>query len=100
MTIRRDPRLDEIPMMPVSCRGCGAVVLARKSSWQQTSVQWNGAATGLCRQRRDAAVLEGHTDRGLFLGCSTMRDSVVAAAMDGVLPVADAADGVDIPSIR
>ncbi|PEG62421.1 ferredoxin [Mycolicibacterium boenickei] len=89
MTVRLDPRLDEMPMMPVSCRSCGAVVLARKSSWQQTSVQWDAAATGLCRQRRDVEALAGLSDRGLFLGCSAMRDSVVAAAVDGVLPVAD-----------
>ncbi|CRZ15992.1 hypothetical protein BN2156_02856 [Mycolicibacterium neworleansense] len=55
MTVRLDPRLEELPMMPVSCRSCGAVVLARKSSWTQTSVQWNA----------------------------------VAAAVDGVLPLAD-----------
>ncbi|MCG7606445.1 ferredoxin [Mycolicibacterium sp. (ex Dasyatis americana)] len=89
MTVRSDPRLVEMPMMPVSCGRCGAVVLARKSSWQQTSVQWNAAATGLCRQRRDATALAGHSDRGLFLGCDSMRDSVSAAARDGALPVAD-----------
>ncbi|ODR27223.1 ferredoxin [Mycolicibacterium porcinum] len=89
MTVRLDPRLDELPMTPVSCRSCGAVVMARKSSWQQTSVQWNAAATALCRQRGDAEALAGHSGRGLFLGCSAMRDSVVTAAMDGVLPVAD-----------
>ncbi|MBX8689462.1 ferredoxin [Mycolicibacterium porcinum] len=89
MTVRLDPRLDELPMTPVSCRSCGAVVMARKSSWQQTSVQWNAAATALCRQRGDAEALAGHSGRGLFLGCSAMRDSVVTAAMAGVLPVAD-----------
>lgn len=94
MTIRLDPRLNEVPMMPVSCRSCGAVVLARKSSWQQTSVQWNAAASGRCPQRRDAEALGGHGNRGLFLGCSSMRASVEAAAVDGVLPLADE------PSIR
>lgn len=99
MTVRLDPRLDELPMMPVSCKRCGAVVLARKSSWQQTCVQWNATASGQCPQRRDAEALAGHGDRGLFLGCTSMRDSVVAAVVDGVLPLADAANGADGPSI-
>ncbi|WP_135452966.1 ferredoxin [Mycobacterium sp. DL99] len=100
MTVRLDPRLEEFPMMPVSCRNCGAVVLARKSSWQQTSVQWNATATGLCRQRRDAEALAGHSDRGLFLGCDAMAASVVVATIDGVLPLADADSRSDAPSIR
>ncbi|MED5812639.1 ferredoxin [Mycolicibacterium sp. 050232] len=93
MTVRVDPRLEDLPMRPVSCRSCGAAVMARKSSWQQTSVQWNTAASGLCPQRRDAEALAGHSDRGLFLGCDAMAASVAAAATEGVLPVADATFG-------
>lgn len=95
MTTRIDPRLEDLPMLPVSCRRCGAVVLARKSNWQQTSVQWNAAASGRCPQRRDAEALASHGDRGLFLGCDAMAASVAAAAIDGVLPVADATIGSD-----
>lgn len=87
-------------MMPVSCRSCGAVVLARKSSWQQTSVQWNATASGLCPQRRNAEALAVHGNRGLFLGCDAMAASVVAAAVDGLLPLADAGVGSDGPSHR
>ncbi|WKG04882.1 ferredoxin [Mycolicibacterium sp. HK-90] len=92
MTVRLDPRLHDVPMTPVSCRSCGAVVLARKSSWQQTSVQWNATASGLCRERRDAESLADRCDGGLFLGCDSMRASVVTAALDGVLPMADEPD--------
>lgn len=92
MTVRLDPRLEDVPMTPVSCRSCGALVLARKSSWQQTSVQWNATASGLCRERRDAEVLTGRCDGGLFLGCDSMRASVVTAALDGALPLPDEPD--------
>jgi len=55
---------------------------------------------GRCPQRRDAEALAGHGNRGLFLGCDAMAASVVAAAIDGVLPLADADSGSDAPSIR
>ena len=48
MTVRPDSRLADAPMVPVSCRRCGARVLARKSSWEQTSVQWDAAGTARC----------------------------------------------------
>ncbi len=35
-SVKTDNRLDEMPMVPVACRSCGARVLARKSSWSQT----------------------------------------------------------------
>ncbi|SHW58399.1 Uncharacterised protein [Mycobacteroides abscessus subsp. abscessus] len=40
-------------MVPVGCERCGAQVLARKSSWQQTSVQWNADAESRCAQPAD-----------------------------------------------
>ncbi len=42
MAIRPDNRLDDAPMVPVACTRCGAGVQVRKSSWNQTSVQWTG----------------------------------------------------------
>lgn len=52
--VRTDNRLDKMPMAPVACRNCGAQVLARKSSWNQTSVQWNAEATARCAELAEA----------------------------------------------
>ncbi len=87
--VRTDNRLDEMPMMPVICRGCGARVLARKSSWNQTSVQWDADATARCAERRDADRIAGH-HRGLFLACSALRDSIEAAVQAGELVIVEA----------
>ena len=88
MAVRPDNRLADSPMVPVSCRRCGACVSARKSTWDQTSVQWNEQASTRCAERRDADELAGH-GRGLFLGCSALRESLMAAARDGALPIVD-----------
>ncbi|AMU68693.1 hypothetical protein [Mycobacteroides abscessus] len=77
--IRTDNRLADSPMVPVGCERCGAQVLARKSSWQQTSVQWNADAESRCAQRRNCT--------GLFLACSELRSSILDAAHSGRLPV-------------
>jgi hypothetical protein len=86
---RIDNRLADAPMVPVACRSCGATVLARKSSWNQTSVQWNAAASARCLERRDAEALAGHSARGLFLACSALSDSIVDAVRQGQMPVVD-----------
>ena len=77
--IRADNRLADSPMVPVDCQHCGAAVLARKSSWQQTSVQWNTEAQTRCPERRNCT--------GLFLVCSALRGSILDAARSGRLPV-------------
>jgi hypothetical protein len=89
MTVRTDNRLTDAPMLPVSCRTCGGEVLARKSSWQQTSVQWNAAALARCPQRHEAALLSAHGGRGVFVSCSELRESIRQAVRDGVLPMLD-----------
>ncbi len=76
---RADNRLADSPMVSVGCQHCGAEVLARKSSWQQTSVQWTAAAESQCPQRRNCS--------GLFLVCSELRGSILEAARSGRLPV-------------
>ncbi len=86
MSVRQDNRLADAPMVPVECRRCGAEVMGRKSTWDQTSVQWDADATARCAERRDADKLTGH-GRGLFLGCSALRDSLMAAAREGALPI-------------
>ena len=84
--MRTDNRLDEMPMAPVACWECGARVLVRKSSWNQTSVQWSAGASARCAQRRDADRIGGH---GLFLVCSALRDSIEAAVTTGQLAIVD-----------
>lgn len=89
MGVRPDNRLADTPMVPVACRRCGACVVARKSSWNQTSVQWNADASGRCHERREAQNLSAHTGRGLFLACSALSDAIVDAVRRGELPVVD-----------
>jgi hypothetical protein len=89
VTVPTDNRLADAPMVPVTCRSCGAEVLARKSSWQQTSVQWDAAALARCPQRHQALLLSEHGGRGVFVSCSELRESIRHAVRDGVLPVLD-----------
>ncbi|MEU6558335.1 ferredoxin [Nocardia nova] len=70
-------------MAPVGCRRCGARVLVRKSSWAQTSIQWDAASTAACLERHAASTL---SDAGLR-HCSQLRESIWAAAESGELPV-------------
>jgi hypothetical protein len=78
-----DNRLDTMPMAPVTCRNCAARVLVRKSSWNQTSVQWNADATARCAER----VARGSRD--VFLACLALGDSIVCAVRQGDLPIVD-----------
>ena len=89
MTVRPDSRLADAPMVPVSCRRCGARVLARKSSWEQTSVQWDAAGTARCEQRHDARMLSPLGGRGIFLGCSELAESILGAVCEGDLTLVD-----------
>lgn len=89
-SLREDDRLAGVPMAPVTCRDCGARVLARKSSWSQTSVQWNADATKRCVERREAERLAGH-HRGPFLACAALRDSIQVAVATGELAIVDTA---------
>jgi hypothetical protein len=91
MAVRTDDRLLDAPMVPVNCRRCGAQVLARKSSWQQTSVQWDAESMATCPQRRGAEELRQH-NRGPFLVCSELRDSIEDLARCGALPILDDAE--------
>lgn len=88
MAVRTDNRLQDSPLIPVSCRRCAAQVLVRKSSWQQTSIQWTAQASARCPQRRDAAKLTKHSG-AVFLGCSDLRNSIDEAVHSGTLRVVD-----------
>jgi hypothetical protein len=89
-----DNRLDETPMMPVVCDNCGARVLARKSTWNQTSVQWDADATARCTERAEAQKLSAHAARGVFLVCSALGQSIIDAVRHGNLPIVDETVGV------
>ena len=89
-----DNRLAEMPMRPVACRNCGARVLARKSSWNQTSVQWNADATARCAERAEADRMPAHAGGGVFLACSALSESITEAARHGDLPIVDETAGV------
>ncbi len=93
MTVRPDIRLADVPMVSVTCRRCRADVQVRKSSWNQTSVQWTAAASQRCHERCQAAQLEPHGGQ-LFLTCSALADSIAEAAHNGALPVVDTSDPV------
>lgn len=82
--IRPDVRLDDGPMVPVTCKACRARVEVRKSSWEQTSIQWSAAATAACHER---ALLATAIDGVGFAGCSALSASIRRAASDGSLPV-------------
>lgn len=91
-SVREDNRLDEMPMVPVACRHCGARVLARKSSWNQTSVQWNANATARCAERADAQKIATPGSRGVFIVCSALSASIMDAVRCGDLAVVDEKD--------
>lgn len=84
--MRVDNRLtDSAPMRPLACDRCAAQVLVRKSSWQQTSVQWNGRAVALCAEREGAGPA--------FEGCRSLRDTIREAALRGTIELVDDGDG-------
>lgn len=76
-------------MQAVSCTGCGAEVLARKSSWEQSTVQWTAAALEQCTERQTPQAPSERPNRNAFTGCHAMRASIRAAAVRGILTVTD-----------
>lgn len=80
----QDDRLvDGAPMRPLACRRCGIRVLVRKSSWQQTSVQWDASAAEGCAER---VAGPGRGPAG-FEGCPALSASIRDAAVSGALEV-------------
>lgn len=76
-------------MKPVACRSCGAQVLARKSSRNQTSVQWNADATARCAERAEAQQISVPGSRGIFLACSALSEPILDAMRRGELSIVD-----------
>lgn len=88
--MREDNRLaDGAPMRSLTCERCAAQVLVRKSSRQQTSVQWDGRAMALCAERDPAG--------GPFEGCGSLRDTIREAALRGTIELADDDGGGSAP---
>lgn len=80
MTVRPDNRLADAPMRPVGCGTCGARVLVRKASWEETSVQWSAAARQKC--------VDPHRHEGQALPlCPQLRSAIETAVLQGSVPV-------------
>ncbi|QKW38488.1 ferredoxin [Actinomadura sp. NAK00032] len=79
MTTRQDERLLDGPLVPVACRRCAAEVLVRKSSWEQTSIQWNAAARAAC-----VNLAEDPHDT-----CPALRSAIQEAALTGAVRVVE-----------
>lgn len=86
MAVRPDVRLETAPMEPVSCHTCAAQVEVRKSSWEQTSIQWHADAVEACLERRAASPRPG-PNGAAFRGCGALSDSVREAAVTGSIHV-------------
>jgi hypothetical protein len=64
-------------------------VQVRKSSWNQTSVQWTGPALDRCEERCTAVQLAGDGGHRLFLSCHALGESIVDAVRTGALSLVD-----------
>ncbi|MFF1461869.1 ferredoxin [Streptomyces sp. NPDC058330] len=84
MAVRPDNRLLDVPMVPVSCGACGARVETRKSSWDQTSIQWHADALRTCEERRAAGCADRPTP---FTGCLSLTTAIREAAVRGRIRV-------------
>jgi hypothetical protein len=78
-------------MEPLRCSSCGAGLEVRKSSWDQTSVQWHRDAMDACLERRQASPATG-PNGGVFGGCATLRQQIREAAVGGEITVQPDAD--------
>lgn len=76
-------------MQPVQCSVCEAVVEARKSSWDQTTVQWTADALARCVERQQQPAPSDRPNRHAFTGCVALKESVRAAAVSGDLVIQD-----------
>ena len=94
MAVRPDNRLEDGPLTQVECEACGTDVRVRKSSWEQTSIQWDRTALESCLERPvdPEADLEATTEDAVFMGCEALRRSIADAAVRGELPVMDPSD--------
>jgi hypothetical protein len=86
--IHTDDRLADLPMTPVECQRCHATVQVRKSSVQQTSVQWDEAGARRCPERRSSLSAGGIREADFFT-CAGLRESIAQATLSGTIPMAE-----------
>lgn len=86
MTVRPDNRLFDEPMVPVTCHTCAGRVEVRKSSWDQTSIQWHADALASCAERRLAESGSG-PEGAAFPGCQALKATIREAAVRGEVSV-------------
>lgn len=72
-------------MQSLACGECTARVLVRKSTWQQTSIQWTSEALNACQER--AAL--GDTDNSAepFRVCESLMETIRGAASEGTITI-------------
>ncbi len=80
-----DVRLIETPMQSLACGECTARVLVRKSTWQQTSIQWTAEALNACRER--AAFSDAEDSAEPFRGCESLNETIREAASEGTITI-------------
>ena len=60
---------------------------ARKSSWDQSTVQWTAEALARCTERSRSPEASERPNRNAFAGCAALRASIREAAVRGTLDV-------------
>jgi hypothetical protein len=81
--VRTDER--DGAMSEVTCRRCATVVLVRKSSVAQTSIQWRGDAAATCTELAERRAANLHPAQ--IPSCEALRDSIDEAVRAGRVPV-------------
>lgn len=76
---------DDRLMQEVSCRRCATLVLVRKNTPSQTSIQWLADARRTCTELAEQRA--AGEPRGLVSGCTALRESIEDAVRDGRLQV-------------
>lgn len=91
MPVRQDNRLADAPMQQLRCQACASLVAVRKSSSNQTSIQWDDAAMTACPERQSAVRGPG-PNGNYFEGCQSLGESIRDAVDRGQIDVFDDGD--------
>lgn len=75
-------------VQPLSCDRCATVVLVRKSSLAQTSVQWP-EGSGRCAEFTEARAATDRPPAAVIPTCTRLRASIEHAVKKGELAVVD-----------